>query len=59
MIKIESGAAYIAALAAQKENFGTIGGIIVDCTDFLLDPNSVSAELYTPKFYNDIYQLLE
>jgi spermidine synthase len=53
-IKIESGAEYIHKLARQGLK-NCVGGIVVDCTDFLLDPNSISAELYTPEFYSDIF----
>ena len=32
---------------------------LIDCTDFALDEDSIAAELFTPKFYKSIYELLE
>ena len=36
-----------------------VGGIIIDCTDFALDENSIAAELFSPQFYTNINKLLE
>jgi len=42
--------------AEGKES--TVGAVIIDCTDFALDENSIAAELFTPVFYENIYKLL-
>ena len=42
-----------------NNNQGKIGAIIIDCTDFALDENSIAAELFNPRFYRNIYELLE
>lgn len=56
-VVIEGGATYMERLLSEgKQN--SIGAVIIDCTDFALDENSIAAELFTPKFYNTIYQLL-
>lgn len=56
-VVIEGGASYMERLLSQgKEN--SVGAIIIDCTDFALDENSIAAELFTPKFYSTIYKLL-
>jgi len=41
-----------------KGKEGTIGAVIVDCTDFALDEDSIAAELFTPQFYETIHKLL-
>jgi len=56
-VVIENGASYMKRLLEQGKN-GSVGAIIIDCTDFCLDENSISAELFTPEFYNIIYNLL-
>jgi len=53
----KSGAHFIEELVQNgKEN--TVGAVIVDCTDFELNEDSIAAELYTPSFYENIYKLL-
>jgi len=37
---------------------GSVGAVIIDCTDFALDDNSIAAELFTPVFYQTIFRLL-
>ena len=56
-VVIEGGAPYMERLLAQGKE-STIGAVIIDCTDFALDENSIAAELFTPKFYETIYKLL-
>jgi len=55
---IENGASYMKKLIADGKQ-GTVGGFIIDCTDFALEEDSISAELFTPEFYNDIHTLLK
>jgi len=56
-VVISGGAPYMEKLLSEgKAN--TVGAVIIDCTDFALDENSIAAELFTPKFYENIYQLL-
>jgi len=56
-VVIEGGATYMERLLSQgKEN--SIGAIIIDCTDFTLDENSIAAELFTTNFYENVYRLL-
>ena len=56
-VVIEGGATYMEKLLAEgKQN--SIGAVIIDCTDFALDENSIAAELFTPTFYNTIFKLL-
>ena len=38
---------------------GKVATVIIDCTDFALDEDSIAASLFTPKFYKNIYDLLE
>ena len=57
-IIIESGFKYINNLILKGFN-NFLDGIIIDCTDFALDENSLSAELYTIEFYNNINKLLK
>lgn len=57
-IIFEGGAEYMDSLI-QSGKKGTVSGVIVDCTDFALDPDSLAAELFTPKFYGNMYELLE
>jgi spermidine synthase len=57
-IVIKGGAEYMEELLASGKK-GKIGSVIIDCTDFALDENSIAAELFTPKFYKSIFELLE
>jgi spermidine synthase len=57
-VQIEGGAPYMERLLEQGLE-GTIGAVVIDCTDFALDENSIAAELFTPKFYNTIFKLLK
>jgi spermidine synthase len=57
-VVIEGGAPYMEGLLKNGKE-GTVGGIIIDCTDFELNPDSISAELFTPQFYQHIYRLLK
>jgi len=56
-IVIEGGASYMERLV-QEGKESTVGAVIIDCTDFALDDNSIAAELFTPKFYETINKLL-
>jgi spermidine synthase len=56
-VVIEGGATYMERLLNEGRE-STVGGIIIDCTDFALDEDSIAAELFTPKFYENIYNLL-
>jgi len=56
-VVIEGGASYMEKLLADGKA-SSIGAVIIDCTDFALDENSIAAELFTPKFYETIYKLL-
>lgn len=51
-----SGAQYLEMLLPASQ--GRIGAIIIDCTDFALDENSLAAELFTPSFYKNLHDLL-
>ena len=55
---IKGGAEYMDDLLS-KGHEGKVGSVVIDCTDFALDENSIAAELFTPKFYKNIYDLLE
>jgi len=57
-IIISGGADYMEKLLSEGKQ-GTIGAVIIDCTDFALDEDSIAAELFTPKFYENIYKLLK
>lgn len=57
-IVIKGGAEYMDELIASGKK-GKVGSVIIDCTDFALDENSIAAELFTPKFYKNIHDLLE
>lgn len=54
---IEGGASYMERLLDEGRE-RSVDGIIIDCTDFALDENSLAAELFTPKFYENIFKLL-
>merc|ERR1711976_408826 len=54
---IEGGAPYMEKLIKEGKA-GTVDAIVIDCTDFALDEDSISAELFTPTFYKHIYDLL-
>jgi len=56
-VVIEGGAPYMEQLLSQGKE-GSVGAVIIDCTDFALDENSIAAELFTPKFYQTIFNLL-
>jgi len=56
-VVISGGAPYMEKLL-QEGKEGTVGAVIIDCTDFALDENSIAAELFTPKFYSTIHKLL-
>jgi len=56
IIKIGSGFDYIKQMAIMNQK---IGAVIVDCTDFALDEDSLAAELYSTEFYSNLYQVLE
>lgn len=47
-VVIQSGAAHMEALLKENNGQGSIGAVIIDCTDFALDENSIAAELFTP-----------
>ncbi len=55
---VKGGAEYMDELLASG-NQGKVGSVVIDCTDFALDENSIAAELFTPRFYRNIYDLLE
>jgi len=57
-IVVEGGAPYMERLLEQGKA-GTIGGVVIDCTDYALDPESIAAELFTVKFYSTIHKLLK
>ena len=54
----KGGAEYMDELLIAGKQ-GKIGSVVIDCTDFALDEDSISAELFTPKFYKNIHDLLE
>merc|ERR1712166_323465 len=57
-IIIGGGAEYMEKILKE----GMIGGVVVDCTDFVdssINENSIAAELFTPKFYEAIFRLLQ
>jgi spermidine synthase len=56
-VVIEGGASYMERLLKEGKE-STVGAVIIDCTDFALDDNSIAAELFTPTFYETIYKLL-
>lgn len=59
-VVVRSGAEYMESLSNNGLQ-NTIGGIIVDCTDFVPDlilEGGPSAELFSPNFYNSINKLL-
>jgi len=56
-VVIGGGAGYLEKLL-QEGKESTVSAIVVDCTDWVLDEDSVAAELYTPKFYETIYKML-
>jgi len=58
-VVIESGATYLSKLYTDPGRHGKVGGVIVDCTDFALNEDSLSSELFTPDFYKEIFHLLE
>jgi spermidine synthase len=57
-VVIKGGAEYMDDLLSSGKQ-GKIGSVVIDCTDFALDENSIAAELFTPRFYRNIYDLLE
>lgn len=57
-VVVKGGAEYMDDLISAGKQ-GKVGSVIIDCTDFALDENSIAAELFTPKFYKSIYDLLE
>jgi len=56
-VVISGGAPYMEELLKSGKE-GTIGAVLVDCTDFALDEGTIAAELFTPKFYSTIHKLL-
>jgi len=56
-VVISGGAPYMEKLLAEGKK-DSVGAVIIDCTDFALDDNSIAAELFTPKFYETIHTLL-
>lgn len=56
-IIINGGAAYMEELLNYGKQ-GTVGAVVIDCTDFELNEDSLAAELYSSKFYTSIYSLL-
>jgi len=56
-IEVNSGLLYLQQLIKQNKQ-NTVGAIIVDSTDFVLEENSIASELFTPEFYSVIYRLL-
>ena len=57
-VVIKGGAEYMDDLLTLGKQ-GKVGAVVIDCTDFALDEDSIAAELFTPKFYKSIYDLLE
>ena len=60
-IIIGGGAEYMEKILKEGKE-GMIGGVVVDCTDFVdssINENSIAAELFTPKFYEAIFRLLQ
>ena len=57
-INVESGLTYMQRLVEEGMSH-KIGAVIVDCTDFSPEEDSVSAELFTVDFYLAINELLE
>lgn len=53
----KGGAQYMEELIKEGKA-GTVGAVVIDCTDFALDEDSLAAELFTPTFYKNIYDLL-
>ncbi len=56
-VVISGGAPYMEKLIKEGKA-GSVSAVVIDCTDFALDENSISAELFTPRFYQNIYDLL-
>ena len=56
-VVINGGAPYMEQLLKEKKE-GSVGAIVIDCTDFALDEDSIAAELFTPQFYGTIHKLL-
>ena len=49
----ESGATFIERMVKEgKQN--SYDAVIIDCTDFADDEDSIAAELFTPAFYTNI-----
>lgn len=57
-VVIKGGAEYMDELLLSG-NQGKVGSVVIDCTDFALEEDSIAAELFTPKFYRAVYDLLE
>ena len=57
-IVIENGAWFMDKLL-KEGNENSVGAVIIDCTDFLLDKDSFCAELFESDFYQTVYKLLE
>lgn len=57
-VVISGGAEYMEGLLKNGKE-GKVASVIIDCTDFALDEDSIAASLFTPKFYKNIYDLLE
>lgn len=58
-VVIESGATYMEKLIENEAMHGKLSAVIIDCTDFALNEDSLASELFTPDFYREIFQLLE
>lgn len=56
-VVISGGAPYMEKLLEEGHE-ASVGAVIIDCTDFALNDNSIAAELFTPKFYQSINKLL-
>jgi S-adenosylmethionine decarboxylase proenzyme len=56
-VVIEDGSAYMKKLLDEGKE-GSVGAVVIDCTDFALDEDSIAASLFTPEFYNNIFRLL-
>lgn len=57
-VVVDHGAWFMDKLLKEGKE-GTIGAVIIDCTDFLLDSDSLSVELFDHDFYATVCRLLE
>ena len=54
----QSGVAFIERMVRDNGS-NSLDAVIIDCTDFALDEESIAAELFSPQFYSHIHQLLK